>query len=381
MLFDPARHEPLGAHPWDEACARDTIERIVRGAEEGFVAGHGWPVHPNDSDDPKPMHGLYLGDCGVVWALHYLQRRGAARLTRDWLPHLRTLRISEEHGSYLFGETPLLMMLKGGSARLEHLIEATMDHPARELMWGAPGTMLAALFMHRRTGQGPWAGLYRRTAAVLREQLLWSEELQCHYWTQDLYGERSTYLDAVHGFVATAAVLIAGRDLLAPQDWTAWEQCITQTIRATAQVEGALANWPIELLGARTGRKLMQFCHGSPGFVICLAGLPTEVLDDLLLAGGEATWQAGPLAKGSNLCHGTGGNGYAFLKLHRRTGDARWLERARAFAMHGIQQTLQDRERHGRWRHGLWTGDLGFAIYLLDCIETVDAFPTLDVFD
>jgi hypothetical protein len=49
----------------------------------------------------------------------------------------------------------------------------------------------------------------------------------------------------------------------------------------------------------------------------------------LLLKGGELTWRAGPLAKGSNLCHGTGGNGYAFLKLFRRTGmSAGWLGRA-----------------------------------------------------
>jgi hypothetical protein len=381
MLYDPSRHEALQPLAWDESLARDTIERIVRGAEEGFVEGRGWPVHPNDSKDPQPMQGLYIGDCGVVWALRYLQRRGAARLTRDWLAHLRTLRITDEHGSYMFGEVPLLMMLGDGGSRLHKLIEATMHHPARELMWGSPGTMLSALFMHRRTGDAPWADLFRRTAGVLRGELSWSDEAQCHYWTQDLYGQRSTYLDAVHGFAATASVLIAGRDLLPAQEWAWWEQCIAQTVRATAQVEGAQANWPAQLLGPRAGRMLMQFCHGSPGFVICLAGMPSPALDDLLLAGGEATWQAGPLTKGSNLCHGTGGNGYAFLKLHRRTGDALWLERARAFAMHGIQQTLRDHQQHGQWRHGLWTGDLGFAIYLLDCIEQGDAFPTLDVFD
>src|SRR5262245_24641100 len=56
-------------------------------------------------------------------------------------------------------------------------------------------------------------------------------------------------------------------------------------------------------------------------------------LENLLREGGKFTWAAGPLAKGSNLCHGTGGNGYAFLKLYRRTGDAMWLERARSFSM------------------------------------------------
>jgi hypothetical protein len=124
----------------------------------------------------------------------------------------------------------------------------------------------------------------------------------------------------------------------------------------------------------------MQFCHGAPGFVICLGDFPGPELDDLLLAAGRAVWAAGPLTKGSNLCHGTGGNGYAFLKLYQRTQDPLWLERARAFAMHGIEQTEADAMRHGQMRYSLWTGDPGFAIYLWDCLRGAAAFPTLDVF-
>jgi hypothetical protein len=113
---------------------------------------------------------------------------------------------------------------------------------------------------------------------------------------------------------------------------------------------------------------------------VCLAGLPGAALDDVLLAAGETIWSAGPLAKGSNLCHGTGGNGYALLKLYQRTQDTRWLERARAFAMHGIIQTQNDASRHGQLRYSLWTGDLGFAIYLWDCLHAKAQFPTLDIF-
>jgi hypothetical protein len=50
------------------------------------------------------------------------------------------------------------------------------------------------------------------------------------------------------------------------------------------------------------------------------------------------------LAKGAKLCHGTGGNGYAFLKLYRRTKNAVWLDHARAFAMTGIAQYREARE-------------------------------------
>ena len=125
---------------------------------------------------------------------------------------------------------------------------------------------------------------------------------------------------------------------------------------------------------------LMQFCHGAPGFIICLADLPGPSLDALLLAAGEATWAAGPLTKGANLCHGTAGNGYALLKLYRRTGDKAWLERARAFAMHAIAQCERDALTYGQMHYSLWTGDLGLAIYLWDCVRAGADFPSLDVF-
>ena len=85
--------------------------------------------------------------------------------------------------------------------------------------------------------------------------------------------------------------------------------------------------------------------------------------------GGELTWHAGPLRKGAGLCHGTAGNGYAFLTLFARTGDERWLYRARRFAMHAIRQVEQARKEYGRGRYSLWTGDIGAALYLADCVD------------
>jgi hypothetical protein len=77
--------------------------------------------------------------------------------------------------------------------------------------------------------------------------------------------------------------------------------------------------------------------------------------------------------------YGTGGNGYAFLKLFHRTGDAVWLERARAFAITGIAQCREAREQLGRGRYSLWTGDTGLAVYLWDCLTALPRFPTVDV--
>ena len=402
MLYDSARHEALQPIAWDEDQVRETIKRIVGDTESRFSPGRYWPVHPRDvdgGDDPNQLTTpLYFGACGVIWALHYLQAVGAAQLSRSYVDDLDSLltqnrtwlgsSASRELASYLMGDTPILMLAYGHKPtasladRLAALIAGNLDNPARELMWGSPGTLLAAMFLHERTGDARWAELFRLTAATLWSQLQWSREHDCHYWTQDLYGERTTYLDGVHGFVATASPLIRGRHLLDADAWTAWERCIVNTIERTASWDGAGANWRAYLYtpdGMPPGM-LMQFCHGAPGFVICLADLPGTALDALLLAAGEAIWAAGPLVKGSNLCHGTGGNGYAFLKLYQRSGDPQWLARARAFAMHAIAQTEADALRHAQMRYSLWTGDPGFAIYLWDCLHGRVAFPTLDVF-
>ncbi|HTV17275.1 MAG TPA: lanthionine synthetase LanC family protein, partial [Polyangiaceae bacterium] len=102
-------------------------------------------------------------------------------------------------------------------------------------------------------------------------------------------------------------------------------------------------------------------------------------LDALLLQAGELTWQAGPLRKGPNLCHGTAGNGAALLSLFSRTGDERWLERARRFAMHTIVQVAAAREKYGRGRHGVWLGDIGAALYLWQCLNATSGMLTLDM--
>ena len=144
-----------------------------------------------------------------------------------------------------------------------------------------------------------------------------------------------------------------------------------------------MANWPplaSEPLKGPSGAIRVQWCHGAPGMVASLAGLaPADnEHEGLLTAGGELTWAAGPLAKGPCLCHGTAGNGFAFLKLFARTGDECWLERARAFAMHAVRQVEAARAELGRGRFTLWTGDLGTALYVIQCLEGVGDFPTLD---
>lgn len=97
------------------------------------------------------------------------------------------------------------------------------------------------------------------------------------------------------------------------------------------------------------------------------AALPEAL--PLLIRGARLIVAAGPLEKGVALCHGTDGNGAALLEMHRRTGDAFWLERAREFAMWALAQSEAEFNRAGQWRYSLWTGDAGLACYLIDCLD------------
>jgi hypothetical protein len=97
--------------------------------------------------------------------------------------------------------------------------------------------------------------------------------------------------------------------------------------------------------------------------------------EDLLLAGAELVWKTGPssLEKGPGICHGTAGNGYAFLKAFARTGDEQWLERARKFAVHALEQV----ERLPG-RYSLWTGGVGVALYAAACLDERTDYPFFD---
>jgi hypothetical protein len=124
----------------------------------------------------------------------------------------------------------------------------------------------------------------------------------------------------------------------------------------------------------------LQWCSGAPGIIVSAGDyLPEE----LALAGAELVWHAGPHGdeKGYGICHGTAGNGYALLRTFERTGDERWLERARRFAVHALEQAERLEGTRGRRRYSLWTGDVGAALFAADCLDARARYPILDTWE
>ena len=393
-MYQSTRHFPLRPEPWDEAGARAAIQEITADALAAFDPARFWPAHPMDDGVDDGHTGVYFGAAGTIWALDYLRARGAIKHERDFkpvLPHLLHKNRTEyakfpypAHGSLLFGDVGVLLLTMR-LAPEPQIADALLDRikpnltlPILELMWGMPGAMLACVFMAEATGEDRWRDLYQAQARRLLAEL--EETEHGPLWTGELYGRPSRYLGPVHGYAGNMLALIRGWHWLDAQQQDRVTDATLRTLVATARRSALGVNWPAQATDEEP--ELVQYCHGAPGIVTALADLPrrSDELDVLLRDGGELTWRAGPLTKGSNLCHGTGGNGYAFLKLHQRFRDPIWLERARAFAMTAIAQCRAARIAHGMGRYSLWTGDPGLAVYLWDCITAEPRFPTIDVF-
>jgi hypothetical protein len=366
-LYNAAAHEPLTETAWDEAGARVRIAAIVADAEDALRDG-GWPNHPLDDDVPeKPLPetvaSLYLGASGMIWALHALgSSLDLAALIEEALARYRSRPdFGEDVPSLWMGESGLLVVAKVlgtgfDESRLRARIRENVRNETWELMWGSPGTIVAA----RVAG---FDAEWQEGCEVLAAQ--WDRE--SGLWTQHLYGSVVRYIGPAHGFAGNVHAL---RESLPDEALAAGAGA---TLRRLAVVEDGLANWP-PVEGGELTR--LQWCHGAPGLVATIGDLmPT----DLMLAGAELTWRAGPLTKGPGLCHGTAGNGYALLRAHALTGDDRWLARARRFAVHALKQVDQARELYGRGRYTLFTGDVGAALYARACIDVDARFPTLDV--
>ncbi len=402
-LFERDRHETLTGTPWSETAARVAIARIVDDTHRAYGGEERlWPIHPIDVSPERAevLKPLYYGAAGVIWTLHRLQDSGFPAVGRDYAPVFDTLaerdradwlRIAgRPQNSYLTGAAGIHMMhwrLAPSEALLSAIeagIEACRDDPTLSLVVGSSGAALAAWRMFERTADERWSRLYLDQAEALWRQWTWYEDLGCWLWPQALHGSVDVHIGALHGFPGIVHALLVGRSLLPAERRAELLRRVREAIDRTALREGDEVNWRLCARGStHPGQAALrvQHCTGAPGYVNIFADLPRrEDTDALLVAAGELSWSAGPLTKLPSLCHGVSGTGYAFLKLHRMTGRELWLDRARAFAMHGVEQAERGVAVHGQRKYSLWTGDLGLAAFLWDCVRAADRFPTLDDF-
>jgi hypothetical protein len=367
-VWRPSEHEPLAGGEWGEGRAEEAIRAIVADAEAAFD-GTRWPWHPDDGEE-WALADVYVGGAGTVWALDELGSTGWEEAAVSFVDQYRARPSPWDEEpvatSYHFGELGIALVAfrltrdAGLADRIHELVLTSLDSGANEVMYGTPGSMLVAEAMFAWTGEPRWDDAWR-AAAERVEAARDADGL----WTSHLGGHAVRYLGPAHGYAGNVRAF-ANRGPVQPAD-----------LEPYVLRDGGLANWlPGE--GAGLDELRVQWCHGAPGMVATLG----DLLDlELAVAGGELTWRAGPLAKSAGLCHGTAGNAYAFLVLHRRTGNDLWHDRARAFAMHAIDRVERERAAVGRGRYSLFTGDLGVALFLRHLLDGTDRFPTMGPFE
>jgi Lanthionine synthetase C-like protein len=294
---------------------------------------------------------VYAGVAGELYALRVLGREV------DWPVG------SGEGPGFADGEVGIALVTLDRE-RFRAAAPACIEDPWNELLFGAAGALVAA----RLLGDDSVA-----RAAIGRLWSTWSfdSSVRACIWTQEYDDRRQRMLGFAHGLAGNAYALLRAAPLQSREHQTELLQRVVETLERTALRDGGLVNW-LPGVDSRPDQVRVQWCHGAPGIICALAGAPPQrSLDALLLAAGELVWESGPVRGDRGLCHGTAGNGWAFLKLHRRTRDRKWLERARRFAMHALEQQSTE--------HGLWSGALGTALFLRACVEVDDRWPLLDV--
>jgi hypothetical protein len=400
VLFTPARHEPLADRRFSEAAAREAIVRIAARAERELDAADGrWPRDPADalSEGAGPESGLYCGAAGVVWALDELAAQGflapesvdgalVEALEAGLLAGRDDFALTSDGvWSGVAGVLAVAERCRPDASRRDRLAElahASLLSPALEPMQGHPGHMLLAAQLHARTGEERWAAFWSAGAERLLGEWRHDDELRAWLWTQQLGGHEARYVGAAHGLVGNVHVLRRGGTLLPAGQRDEVERRAVQTLARLAVVEDGRANWPT---GAGSplivnGRIRVQWCHGAAGVLTAMgdAARDDDSWGELLLAAGRLVWEAGPLKHAPGLCHGTAGNAYALLALWRRTGDERWLERARAFAQHAAVQVEERAAQLGHGHHSLFSGDEGVALCLASCVAGDERLPVAD---
>lgn len=387
MLYSPERHCPLVERPWDAQAIKDVIADIFQNTLKNFDSESLWPTNENEDALISSNKSMYFGATGTVWALWklaaYLEEQlpfePADLMESIYKRYLAEPDTQEVVPSLFLGESGILLFsyqLRPDTKtadRLAEVIQQNIENPTLEILWAAPGTMVAASFMYQWTNEPRWADLYRQSAKFLINKLKVAIETGEKIWTMDMYGCERKFVGAGHGYFGNMFAMLHALDLLEEDEKSFLLDNISAMTKELATTEAGKTNWLPVIDSQKDVEFRVQWCHGSPGVINALHGFPKNYdleLEQLLIQAGELTWEAGPLQKGIALCHGTDGNGLALLQLYRRTGEQKWLERARQFASFACTQ------RNGRFT--LFTGELGLAMYLLGCLNEDDRFPFLE---
>ncbi|XP_032513938.2 lanC-like protein 2 isoform X2 [Danaus plexippus] len=254
------------------------------------------------------------------------------------------------------------------SVRLLNLGSLLNDSPD-ELLYGKAGYLYSLLFVNKYVhGRNVISDdhIEKVASLILKSGKEFSQHTKSESPLLWQWHDK-VYLGAAHGMAGILYILLQARAYIKSHDIRGF---VRPTIDWLMKQQFPSGNFPSSLHSS-SGDRLVQWCHGAPGFIpLCI--LAYQVFEEerylkIAIQCGDLIWQRGLCAKGYSLCHGVSGNAYAFLQLYQVLKKPVYLHRAGCF-MEWCAVERQGTELHRPDRPAsLFEGLLG-RIYLVEDI-------------
>lgn len=301
-------------------------------------------------------------------AINKLTKKRITYLAGDPGPLAFNSILQHEHGKSPDAEIKKLKDL------LPIVTAANPDTPD-EFLYGRVGYLYSLLLVNRHVSPNAIdSSILRQVVSVIlasgqeRSKSLRSKVPLVYEW----HGKN--YYGAAHGVSGILYMLLLAGSVVTDSER---KNLIKPTLDNLVECRFPSGNLPSSQ-GSGTDR-LVQWCHGAPGFVNLLTLAYKEFGDaryrEAALDSGEFVWEKGICAKGYSICHGVSGNAYTFVELYHMTNDLKHLHRAACFA-----DWCLTRPKHQEYPpdrpYSLFEGMAGVAYFLTDIQEPEKAsFP------
>uniref|UniRef100_A0A2A4JWT8 LanC-like protein 2 n=1 Tax=Heliothis virescens TaxID=7102 RepID=A0A2A4JWT8_HELVI len=267
------------------------------------------------------------------------------------------------------------------SQRLMSLI-SLMDESPDELLYGKSGYLYALLFVNKNiSGKEiiPVNHIEKVINSILKSGKQYATAMKCESPLLWNWHEK-VYFGAAHGMAGILYMLLQARLFINIVEIRSYVKPAIDWLLNQRYPSG---NFPSSM-GGSSGDRLVQWCHGAPGFVpLCI--LAAQIFEDdkymkIAMQCGDLIWQRGLCAKGYSMCHGVSGNAYAFIQLYQATKKPMYLYRACCFMEWCAVERCGAELHHPDRPASLFEGLTGRLYLAEDITRVLDAkFPAFTI--
>ena len=293
---------------------------------------------PRPAYDRHSCHGLYSGPTSIAYSCHHISQLhpdlsiGNKNLSSWCEAYLAGTRPKTEVTSGRCGiinETLAHLAVSAASSGNDSYAEKFLTYlpftipplaagASNEWLYGRAGTLYLLRLLRCSTSPHHLSRIDEATTAIIDRILA-----QDPPW----YWHGKDYLGAAHGSIGILTQIILSSPTYVPRLHNLLDDLL-------AHQDPETGNWPSSPSSSSPNR-IVQFCHGAPGFIISLTAIHPYIIDSALLGkidtaierGRTCIANRGLLTKQPSLCHGAMGNALAFdPKDERREVFLRWCQ-------------------------------------------------------